>query len=169
MKRPTLYIFSGLPAVGKTAIARKLSETLKSTYLRIDTIEQGIKDLCFISVQGEGYRLAYRIAKDNLKLGINVIADSCNPWNLTRDEWEQCANECNSDFINIEIVCSDKNEHMERVKNRVSDIPNLNLPSWDDITNRKYEDWTRSRIIIDTAGKMINQSFDELKAKLNLL
>lgn len=52
--------------------------------MRIDTVEQAIRDLCDFNVEGEGYRLSYRIAADNLKLGISVVADSCNPIDLTR-------------------------------------------------------------------------------------
>jgi predicted kinase len=88
---PTLYIFSGLPGSGKTTLARLVAQKLHSAYLRIDTIEQGLRDLCSVDVQGEGYRLAYRIAGDNLRLGVSVIADSCNPIELTRRELERVA------------------------------------------------------------------------------
>ncbi len=84
-----LYIFSGLPASGKTTLSSKLAQHINAVHLRIDTIEQALRDLCSIKVTGEGYRLAYSLASDNLKLGNSVIADSCNPIKLTREEWEQ--------------------------------------------------------------------------------
>ncbi len=61
-----LYIFSGLPGSGKSTLSKWLSAHLGAVYLRIDTIEQALRDLCAFDVQGEGYRLAYRIARDNL-------------------------------------------------------------------------------------------------------
>ncbi|HEB93547.1 MAG TPA: AAA family ATPase [Gammaproteobacteria bacterium] len=79
-----LYIFSGLPGTGKTALAKSLSNCLKAVYLRIDTVEQGLRDICKYQVEGEGYRLSYRVAADNLDLGNRVVSDSCNPINLTR-------------------------------------------------------------------------------------
>jgi predicted kinase len=91
MNTPVLYIFSGLPAVGKSTIAQAVASNLAAAYLRIDTIEQGLRDLCGTEVEGEGYRLSYRIAEDNLKIGRSVVADSCNPIELTRTEWEDCA------------------------------------------------------------------------------
>ena len=81
-----LFIFSGLPASGKSTLAKLLAKKYNAVYLRIDTIEQGLRDLCYFDVQGEGYRLSYRIAADNLKLKHNVVTDSCNPVNFTRKE-----------------------------------------------------------------------------------
>lgn len=39
-----LIIFSGLPGSGKSTIARALAQRLGAVYLRIDTIEQAIRD-----------------------------------------------------------------------------------------------------------------------------
>jgi predicted kinase len=39
-----LIIFGGLPATGKTAIAQELARQIGAVYLRIDSIEQGIRD-----------------------------------------------------------------------------------------------------------------------------
>ena len=79
MSKAILFIFSGLPAAGTSTLARFLVKEFGAVYLRIDTIEQGLKDLCRINVEGEGYRLAYRMTADNLQLGNNVVADCCNP------------------------------------------------------------------------------------------
>ena len=76
MKNPTLYIFSGLPATGKSTLAELLARRVGAAYVRIDTIEQALRDLCSVDVQGEGYRLAYRLAADNLRLAGRVILDT---------------------------------------------------------------------------------------------
>ena len=68
MNKAILFIFSGLPAVGKSTLAAFVAGEFKTTYLPIDSIEQGLKALCSMNIEGEGYRLAYRIAEDNLKL-----------------------------------------------------------------------------------------------------
>ena len=39
-----LIIFSGLPGSGKSTIARALAQQLGAVYLRIDTIEQAIRE-----------------------------------------------------------------------------------------------------------------------------
>lgn len=162
MSQPTLFIFSGLPATGKTTLARALSASLGITYLRIDTIEQALRDLCHVQVEGEGYRLAYRVAADHLRLGLSVIADSCNPVELTRREWEAVATSNNARFVNIEVVCSDQTEHRQRVEGRSTDIETLQLPTWQDVMNRDYEPWSKERLTIDTAGKAIKESVSAL-------
>lgn len=159
---PTLYIFSGLPGSGKTTLSKGLSQSLSAVHLRIDTIEQALRDLCHIQVEGEGYRLAYRIAADNLRLGRDVVADSCNPIPLTRTEWQDVADSAKASHRNIEVCCSDANEHQQRVRSRASDIPGLQLPTWADVSARHYVPWTEDRIIIDTAGETENASLEKL-------
>jgi predicted kinase len=149
----TLFIFSGLPGTGKTTLARQLAQQLNAIYLRIDTIEQALRDLCQVQVEGEGYRLAYRISADNLRNGMDVVADSCNPLELTRREWEQVASECGSTYINIEVKCSDQAEHRSRIESRIPGIAGLKVPTWKEVVNRKYHEWTKDRIIIDTADR----------------
>jgi predicted kinase len=163
---PILYVFSGLPATGKTTLSQRLATELRAVHLRIDTIEQALRDLCRIDVQGEGYRLAYRLAADNLRLGLSVVADSCNPIDLTRNEWDVVARECGVRSINIEIICSDIDEHRARVEQRTSTVAGLKLPTWNDIERREYHPWTRPRIVIDSAGKTTRACFEELLTAL---
>ena len=161
-----LFILSGLPASGKSTLSKFIAKKYNAIYLRIDTIEQGLRDLCNLNVEGEGYVLSYKIAIDNLKLGLNVVADSCNPISLTRKEWEGVAKLIDCSFINIEVICSNKYEHKKRVETRKSEIENLKLPNWSDIENREYHNWESERIIIDTASKTIDESINELCDKI---
>ncbi len=165
--KPRLFIFSGLPGSGKSALARLLAAERGAAWLRIDTIEQGLRDLCGFEPQGEGYRLAYRIAADNLRAGLSVVADSCNPIELTRREWEAVAAENGATAVNIEVVCSDREEHRRRVEARAAEVAGLKLPTWEEVEAREYHPWTGERITIDTAGKTAEQSFDELNRKIN--
>lgn len=79
------------------------------------------------------------------------MADSVNPLNITRDAWRNTAISQGKEFMDIEVICSDATEHRRRVEQRVSDIPGLKLPTWDETVSRQYEPWTMKRLIIDTA------------------
>ena len=164
--KPILFILSGLPASGKSTLAKFIANEYNAVYLRIDTIEQGLRDLCHFDVQGEGYRLAYRIASDNLNLAHHVVADSCNPINLTRREWEEIAIQNESRYINIEVVCSDKEEHRKRIETRKTEVRGLKLPTLDEVENREYHSWESERIIVDTANQSIKDCFEELNDKI---
>jgi predicted kinase len=163
---PTLFIFSGLPGTGKTTLARRLAQHYGAVHLRIDTIEQTLRDLCRLEVTEEGYRLAYRIAADNLQLGLNVLADSCNPIELTRRQWERVARAHGAQWVNIEVTCTDIAEHRQRVESRSSDIDGLRLPTWQEVLDREYHPWSGDRIIIDTSKNSVEQCLASLFQKL---
>lgn len=169
MNKTTLYIFSGLPGSGKTTLSQGLASRLGAAHLRIDTIEQALRDLCSLDVHGEGYRVAYRVASDILRSGVSVAADSCNAIELTRREWERVAVDAGALYVNIEVICSDSVEHRHRVEHRVPTVPRLRLPTWQDVLNREYHDWTVSRVVLDTAGKRIEDCVEALLAELSAL
>jgi predicted kinase len=54
-----LIVFSGLPGVGKTTIARELACSLAAVYLRIDSIEQALRQ-AGLAVEAEGTPLPMR-------------------------------------------------------------------------------------------------------------
>jgi predicted kinase len=162
----TLYIFAGLPGSGKSTLAQALAARVDAAYLRIDTIEQALRDLCTMDVQGEGYRLAYRVAADNLALGRSVVADSCNPIELTRREWERTALDVGARYVNIEVVCSDATEHRRRVETRATSVMGLALPTWENVVTREYHPWSVARIVVDTSRETPTRSIDRLLAEL---
>lgn len=164
--KPILFIMSGLPGSGKSTLSRFLAKKYRIPYIQIDTIEQGLRDLCNIEVITEGYELSYRIAAEHLRLGIHTIVDSCNPINITRRAWETIAKNNHGLFINIEVICSDKNEHRHRVETRIMEIENLKSPTWEDVENRIFHSWESERIVIDTAHKSIEESQNELDKKI---
>ncbi|MBO9202504.1 MULTISPECIES: AAA family ATPase [Niastella] len=167
---PVLFILSGLPASGKSTLSKFISREYQAAYLRIDTIEQTLRDLFRQDVYGEGYGVAYKVAADNLKLGQNVVADSCNPIILTRNEWENVAKRNGCLSVNIEVICSDKEEHKDRLKNRQLEVENLQPLTWENVENREFHDWNGQRITIDTANKTIEETVIELLNEIkNLL
>jgi predicted kinase len=145
-----LIIFSGLPGVGKTTIARELARAIGAVHLRIDSIEQALRRAGY-QVEAEGYEVAYAVAEDNLRAGRTIIADCVNPWPLTRNAWRSVAERAGTPALDVEIVCSDAAEHRRRVESREPDITGHALPTWQDVVDRDYHAWDRDRLVIDTA------------------
>ena len=152
-----LVVLGGLPGVGKTTIARELVRATGAVHVRIDSIEQALRN-AGLDVEGEGYSVAYAIAQDNLRLGLIVVADCVNPWPLTRDEWRAVAGRADVRAIDVEVVCSDADEHRRRIEARSPDIPGHRLPTWSDVITRDYRAWNGERLVIDTARLNVEAS-----------
>lgn len=162
-----LVIFSGLPGVGKTTIARALAHDVDATYLRIDAIEQALRDTG-VQVESEGYQVAYAIAEDNLRLGHVVVADSVNPWPVTREAWRAVARRAGTTAIDVEIICSDPAMHRARVESRTPDIPGHLLPSWQNVVDRDYRLWDLDRLQIDTAYVPVAEAVRLIRATMRV-
>jgi predicted kinase len=162
MGNPCLIIFSGLPGTGKTTLAKRLAAQLNAVYLRADTMETALSKGGIKDIGGLGYMVGYAVAKENLSLGNTVVADSVNPWQLTRDAWRQAAKDTGKTFIDVEIVCSDQREHRRRVEEREIDIEGLKPPTWQEVLDRDYHPWVDPRIQIDTAARTIEETLEEL-------
>jgi len=152
-----LIVMAGLPAGGKSTIARELAARLQAIWLRIDSMDQAIwaSGTAPADLQDWTYRAAQAVAADNLALGHDVIADCVNEGQAARDGWQEVARRLGSEIFWLEIVCSDANEHRLRVEARTSDIPGLRLPDWDAVVAREYAPWDRDHITIDTAHRSL--------------
>ena len=163
-----LIIIGGLPGVGKTTIARELAGQLGAVHLRIDSIEQAIRDSGMVTqpLNDMGYRIGYAVAEDNLLLGRTVIADSVNPLQLTRNAWIAVASRAGVGAAEVEVTCSDPQRHRQRLETRSADISGLRLPTWEEVVSREYEPWDRGHIVIDTTGRSVAEIVKELRESL---
>ena len=163
-----LIILGGQPGVGKTAIAAELARLIGALHLRIDSIEQAIRSSGVVSqpIDDAGYRVAYAVAEDNLRIGRTVIADSVNPLHLTRKAWAAVADRARVKAIEIEVTCSDVNEHRRRVETRTTDIPGLKLPAWEEVIGREYHRWDGEHLVVDTADRTVEQNVAAIRQVL---
>lgn len=148
---PLLVVFSGVPGTGKTTVSRALAARLGAVYLRIDTIEQSLRDAAIGDVGTAGYGVAQSIANANLLLGHRVIADCVNPVRESRATWRDVAARSAARLVDILLVCSDEAEHRRRVEARSSDIAGLVPLSWAAVTRHDFEPRDDEHLCLDTA------------------
>ena len=165
---PELYIFGGLPCSGKSTLAKNLAKTLGAVYLRIDSIEEAILENGKL-VGAEGYEAAYKLAGENLDIGLSVVADSVNSIEITRAAWRTVANNRRAKYHEIEIICSDKAEHRRRLELREQRSGKIRTITWDDIIKRNheplYEHWI-GYAVFDTSGESYEESCRRFKRKI---
>jgi len=171
-RRPSvarLIVLAGLPATGKSSIARELARRIGAVWLRIDSMDQAIwsSGTAPSDLRDWTYRAAQAVAADNLSLGHDVIADCVNDWQEARDGWEQSGRRAGAEVLWVEIACSDPAEHRRRVEARSSDIAGLVLPNWEAIVGRDFHPWDRDHLTIDTSHRTLEQCVEKTLAALS--
>lgn len=148
-----LVVVGGLPATGKTTVCRLVAARTGAVHVRVDTVEQALVDagLQTHPVGPAGYVVAYALAREQLRQGRSVLAESVNPLAATRDAWRAVAQDAAVPVLEVELVCSDRAEHRRRAEERGIDVPGLPRPTWAAIEGRALEPWDRSRVVVDTA------------------
>lgn len=159
-----LISFAGLPGVGKTTLARELARRIRAIHLRVDSVEAALSRsvLRIHPAEDAGYQAIAAVAKDNLLLGLDVIADTVNSIRITRELWASVASEAGADLVNVEVVCDDRDVHRARVEARASDLEGLEVPSWEKVLSREYEPWVDDRLVVDTSRRDVAECVDEI-------
>lgn len=154
---------AGLPAVGKSTIARELARRTGAVWLRVDSMDQAIwaSGTAPEDLRDWTYRAGQAVAADNLSLGRDVIADCVNPCREAREGWDDCGRRTRAEVVWLEILCSDPAEHRRRVETRQGDVEGLILPDWAAVAGRDYEAWDRDRLIIETSNRTIEACVGE--------
>nr|WP_283161050.1 AAA family ATPase [Xanthomonas nasturtii] len=163
-----MVVFGGLPGVGKSSIAQALLTQCTAFYLRIDTIEQALRDSGALAndVGPAGYMTAYALAEANLQPGHVVVADCVNPLPVTREAWRDVARRTRSRLLEIEVVCSDRKLHRQRVESRRSDVVGLRVPDWSCVLAHEYVAWAEPHWVIDSAGLNPQQAATQIMGRL---
>lgn len=164
-----LVILSGLPGTGKTTIGKRLAAKRCAAYIRVDEIEHALTYSTELGpdIGPAGYTVAFAIALSNLRLGNLVIGDSVNPVLESRQGWRDVARNASVRFVEVEITCSNQQEHRRRVETRTADIAGFILPSWASVGAHAYVPWTSARLVVDTAVLSLDEAVAVVEAQID--
>ena len=69
------------------------------------------------------------------------------------------AGRANVDSLDVEVISSDQDEHLLRLESRAADIPDHQVPTWQDVIERDYYPWDdQPRLIIDTVVVSVDEA-----------
>jgi predicted kinase len=155
-----LVVVGGLPATGKSTVCSELARARRAAWLRIDRIEDAIERTTSLRhpVGEVGYAVAYALAAEQLRYGLDVIAECVNPLSVTRNAWRRVASDAPSRLVEVEMICSDPAQHRRRAESRTVDIEGQRLPTWAEIVTREYEPWARDHTVIDSTATSANDA-----------
>jgi hypothetical protein len=60
----------------------------------------------------------------------------------------------------VEVLCSDRSLHQERVTTRECDIPGQPLQTWHDLVKIEYAPWNRDHLSVDTAMMSLDEAIN---------
>jgi predicted kinase len=153
-----LVVTSGLPGVGKSAIARELARRCSLFHIELDHLEAALfrQGISGDQLGWAGYDMITALAADNLAIDHGVVLDAVGWTTAVRQGWSKLAADHHADFCPIEVICSDRSLHRERLARRHRNIEGFPETSWHHVreASERFEPWTGERLILDTAAPM---------------
>ena len=150
---------SGLPGVGKSAVADAVGQHLGAVVLSVDPIEAaiwraGIEPSFETGVAA--YEVAATLAEHQLALGLTVIVDAVSSIEVARNMWRRAAARAAAPARIVEVVCVDVDLHRRRLASRQRMIDGFPEPTWEQVEARRaeWEPWSEDRLVVDSTGAL---------------
>jgi predicted kinase len=162
-----LIVVSGLPGVGKTAVASAVAARLNGVHLSVDPVEDAMLR-CDLpagwNVGVAAYEAVRTMAESNLALGRVVVVDAVNDSEAARDTWRAATRNAKGVLIFAVLTCSDVDEHRRRLEGRSRGFSRLPEPSWAQVLRRDYAPWTCEHLDVDTLTTSVSEVSDRICA-----
>jgi predicted kinase len=154
-----LLVVSGLPGVGKSALADAVGRRLRAPVLSVDPIEAAILRSGIPRSFETGlaaYQVVAALAEQQLALGLDVVVDAVSSLEVAREMWRAAARPSGAAMHVVEVRCDDVDLHRTRLAGRRRDLVGFPEPTWDEVESRReeWEPWTEPRIVVDAAAPL---------------
>ncbi|MGU3293713.1 AAA family ATPase [Williamsia sp. M5A3_1d] len=159
-RRGLLIVISGLPGVGKTAVASAVATRLDATHLSIDPLEDALLSAGLPSGWTTGvaaYDAVAAMAGINLAAGRRVVVDAVNDSDAARGTWRRVVDAHGAAGVFVVLTCSDRDVHRRRLEGRQRGLAVVAEPTWQQVLDREaeYQPWSDPDLVIDTAHHTI--------------
>ncbi|NYF15658.1 putative kinase/biotin operon repressor [Microbacterium sp. AK009] len=154
-----LVVISGLPGVGKSAVADEVARMLGAVHLSIDSVEEALL-ACGLqpgwTTGVAAYEAVRAAAEQNLRLGRTVIVDAVNDSEPARDTWRRASAATGTPLRFFVLDLADTAEHRRRIEGRARGLAHVGEPSWSDIRSRSeaFEPWQGPHERIDASATL---------------
>ena len=161
-----LLVVSGLPGVGKTAVATEIARRVGGVHLSVDPVEEALLAAGLPPGWNLGvgaYEAVASMAAANVALGNTVVVDAVNDSEAARGTWSRVA----EPVTFIVLTCSDPVEHRRRLEGRHRGFIRVPEPSWSKVCDRaaNYAPWSGGYVEVDTCGLTVAEVCDRIGMK----
>ena len=166
-----LVVISGLPGIGKTALAAALAARLGAVHLSIDPVEDALLGAGLPASWTTGvaaYETARVMAEQNLALGSCVVVDAVNDSEPARETWRRASAGAGAALAFVLLTLDDGAEHRRRLEHRSRDLAHLPEPAWEDVVARAaaYQPWADGSCLHLDAGRPVDDLVGDLVTRL---
>lgn len=171
-----LVLISGLPATGKSTVARMIAREINARVLRTDEIRKAIIKKPEYSEREKDivYSAMLLIADELLKNNINVVLDATFYKKELRERAKKIAKRNKKKFLIVETVCNEKvvKERMRKRKKNLKSVSDADFDVYKKI-KKEFEEIEEEHVVVDTyylskreIRKMLRE---ELKKALHMI
>jgi predicted kinase len=167
---------AGLPGAGKSTVADALGHRLAAPVVSVDPMESAILSAGIDADQPTGlaaYLVAERMAEAVLGAGVSVLVDAVNAVEPARNQWYALSRRAGVRVLFVEVICSDREVHRQRLEARRRDLPGMPDLSWPAVEQRlgEYAAWTGDsgaapRVTLDTM-RPLDDLIDDVLERLS--
>ena len=156
-------IFSGLPGSGKSTLADRLARELRWPLLRIDDVAGNVPLDADYHFWDEKVLVLLTIAEEQLKLGVNIIADSIF-MGADRLHAQEIAQKHGAIIRPVYCFVSDEAIWEERVDERVDTLDRSEVATWEQIQHQRrwFAPWQPGTGLFVDAIDPVEQNYTKI-------